>query len=166
MARNRFIKLCIVFVFLSITIGFYKTSALAQQNTVANLSSTDTVLYLSLYNASYGDFDQDSRIDDIECFLDVQIFTETARATFRLEIYLTTPEGVEYPYSLLVSTSYDSITLQLLFMNHANTPGDYSIRVEANLLTQGHYYDWEDIIFDPPTEQIPDDEPFLTYYVS
>ena len=150
-------------VFLALSLSSVMSKGVVQQS-FSGPFSTET-FEISVYDASYGDYDDDNHVDDIKCFMKLEAFDNFSRNTFLLDIYLIDPAGAEYSYSLLVSTFYNGITFKLLFINHANVPGDYTIRVEANFHYQGTYYGACEIIFDPPTEQIPDDEPFLTYEV-
>ncbi|MHA1115024.1 MAG: hypothetical protein ACTSRR_01950 [Candidatus Heimdallarchaeaceae archaeon] len=153
-------KLLLLIIGFMVVSSFVK--ALPQDDSVST-SSTNNLLRLSLYDASYNDFDDDGRMDDVECFLDIVISDDLNRKNFICDISIYLPNGDSYEYSILVSMKYDSITLRIVFMNHAYVSGDYRIKVEINLFTSGFYYDETDIVFDPPSEEIPDDEPFITY---
>jgi len=129
-------------------------------------TATTERLHLKLYNATYGDFDDDGKNDDIICHLDITVNSELHRKTLLAEITLTLPNGDSYSYSILVSIVSNTITLTIYFMNHAYVPGDYHIKAEVNLYTEGVYYSSAELYFDPPSEEVPDDDPYITYFAS
>ncbi|MCF2142396.1 MAG: hypothetical protein K9W42_01665 [Candidatus Heimdallarchaeota archaeon] len=126
-------------------------------------NSTVSRLQLKLYNATYGDLDTDGKADDIICYLDVEIISDLHRKTFMIEITVILPNGDNYAYSILVSTVNNKATIILQFMNHAYVAGDYCIKAEVNLYTEGIYYNSTEIYFDPPSEEVPDDDPYISY---
>lgn len=126
------------------------------------VKTTDTDFSITLFDGSYGDYDDDGHIDDLQCFLRIATNSDTARNNIAVGITLTLPNGDVYYYTIYVTTIYDYVVLKLLFINHAYVPGDYCISAQANLFGGGILYSQHEIIFDPPTEQIPDDDPFLT----
>lgn len=132
-------------------------------NRANTLNSTTNTLQIRLFDPSYGDYDEDGKEDDVKCYLEVIIASETVRKTFISDIYLILPNGDVYSYSILVSMITNSIILQIVFMNHAYVSGDYTIRAEINLFTQGYFFDYVEIVFDPPSEEVPDDDPFMTF---
>ncbi|MHA1685442.1 MAG: hypothetical protein ACTSYD_03420 [Candidatus Heimdallarchaeaceae archaeon] len=155
-------KLTKLFVVLLLFLSIYQ---LRSSFVYSASRSLDVVFTITLFDASYGDFDEDSIVDDIQCFLHIFTNSDTARTTLTILLSLTLPNGDQYSYSLFISTDYDNLTLKLLFINQAYVSGDYCINAEANLYGEGVSYAQYELIFDPPTEQIPDDDPFLTIQV-
>jgi len=154
-------KIYIMLIVFSFTISSLSFIHALPQDDSVNTSSTTSLLSLRLFNATYNDFDDDGKKDDVECFLTIKLSDEKTRKNFICDIHIYLPNGDNYSYSILVSMVYDTVTLRLLFMNHAYTPGDYTIKAEINLFTNGYYYDETDIVFDPPSEEVPDDDPYL-----
>lgn len=116
-------------------------------------------LIVSLFDGAYGDYDHDGHEDDVECYMTIQYLTEETRNKYKVAVHLTLPSGTTYDYGFFVNTVYSKLTFRLLFYNHARESGDYNVTVELLYQVPGLYYDTADIIFDPPTEQIPDTEP-------
>ncbi|MBN1330099.1 MAG: hypothetical protein JXA54_11555 [Candidatus Heimdallarchaeota archaeon] len=159
MVKKRYLLLAFILMLISNV-----TLIHALPNNRANtLNSTTNTLQIRLFDPSYGDYDEDGKEDDVKCYLEVIIASETVRKTFISDIYLILPNGDVYSYSILVSMITNSIILQIVFMNHAYVSGDYTIRAEINLFTQGYFFDYVEIVFDPPSEEVPDDDPFMTF---
>ncbi len=158
MFGKKFVAILLLSMF--ILISCYAVFSLPRDDSLSQ-TSTDEAIILHLYNGTYGDYDDDNREDDVSCYLDVSINRNVVRKVFMLDITLILPNSDTYVYSILVSTIYDFVTFHMLFINHAYVAGDYTIVAEVLLLNQGYYYDLAELIFDPPTEEIPDAEPFF-----
>ncbi|MHA1667116.1 MAG: hypothetical protein ACTSUR_00555 [Candidatus Heimdallarchaeaceae archaeon] len=162
MKINKRFQILLLVILLSVP--FMKASSLPQDESVKT-SSNNALIILRLYDASYGDFDNDAIKDDIQCFLEISFSDGLNRKNFICDIHLTLPDGEVYSYSILVSTVLNYISFELLFINHAYLPGDYTIKTEINLFTNGYFYDSAELIIDPPSEEVPDDDPYMTFTV-
>ncbi len=158
--KNIMTLIFLSFFFSSVTLSY----ALPFTQTLStNDSNSANLLALRLFDGDYGDFDSDGREDDIEVFLEISMSEELKRKNLMLELSVYLPNGDSYAYSIMISTVYDTIVLHILFFNHAYVPGDYTVKAEINLFTEGHYYSQTEITFDPPSEEVPDDDPFISF---
>ncbi len=128
-------------------------------------SATSVPLTITLFDGAYGDYDGKGYEDDVECYFTVTIANDYNRKSFMTDILLVLPDGTSFMYTMLVSMFQETITFRLLFLNHALVSGDYYIKAEIFLFKSGYVYDWTDILFDPPSERIPDDDPTFMFTV-
>jgi len=144
-----------------IIVTLFATSFIASLSVMGKNDKKDynQKLIVSLFDGAYGDYDSDGHEDDVQCYMSIHYLTDVVRKKYRAVVHLTLPSGKTYDYAFLVNTFCNQLTFRLLFYNHAREAGDYKITVELLYYVPGLYYDTTHIIFDPPTEQIPDTEP-------
>ncbi|RLD42361.1 MAG: hypothetical protein DRI86_11830 [Bacteroidetes bacterium] len=134
----------------------YLNSAIATKVT----RDYSTKLTIRLHDASYGDYDNDGRQDDIQTFMDVSYLLDNHNKRYRVLITLITPDNQEYQYEIRVLVSFSEVLcFHLLFYNHAKVSGIYTITADIVYYVPGFYSDSANIVFDPPSEKIPDSEP-------
>ncbi|MHA1684870.1 MAG: hypothetical protein ACTSYD_00530 [Candidatus Heimdallarchaeaceae archaeon] len=153
-AKSR--KLIVLIIVVFIAIGFMASLSVFGKNDKKDYSQK---LVVSLFDGAYGDYDDDGHEDDVQCYMTIQYLTDIVRKKYRAIVHLTLPSGETYDYGFFVNTFCNKVTFRLLFYNHAREAGDYKITVELLYYVPGLYYDTTHIVFDPPTEQIPDTEP-------
>ncbi|MHA1691546.1 MAG: hypothetical protein ACTSU7_07890 [Candidatus Heimdallarchaeaceae archaeon] len=159
---NKRIRRAIITTFLFTGIISLSFVSLASAKTVITSSNSKyaDLLQVRLFDGDYGDFDEDGNEDDVECYIEVSYLVEVRRKKYDCYIQLLLPNGESFEYGFWVLTTYPVVTLQLVFLNHATTSGDYTVIAEVLFHFPGcYYYDASTIIFDPPTERIPDSEP-------
>ncbi|MHA1303373.1 MAG: hypothetical protein ACTSQE_03785 [Candidatus Heimdallarchaeaceae archaeon] len=148
----------VFFVFLFILPALASASPLS--NSTRDASSED-IIQIDIYGATYGDFDGDSVEDDVECYVTVTFHQGINRKKFDIYAYLELPNDDLYAYGIMVNTFRFQMTFHLIFYNHAYVSGDYTITVHLILAQKGNYYGYASVIFDPPREEEPDSDPIF-----
>ncbi len=119
-----------------------EVSALTTDNSESSIKVTITDAY-------YSDLDGGLVTDDIH----VQVMFELGDSLFYKYYYSITlilPSGMEYQYLILVYAWVDVVITNNIFYNHATESGDYTVIVEALLVSPGIATDTGIFIFDPP----------------
>lgn len=150
----------VAFLFAGILSLTFSSFASARRIITSSNSKYANLLQVRLFDGDYGDFDEDGNEDDVECYIEITYLVEVHRKKYDCYIQLLLPNGESFEYGFWVSTIYSIVTLQLVFLNHVTTSGDYTVSAEVLFHFPGcDYYDDSTIIFDPPSERIPDSEP-------
>ena len=152
----------IYLLLLSLTLISSQINAFSLNKTILEDTSPHDIVKVSLYNASYGDYDGDGNLDDIECFASVSFSQVINRKKFDIYTHLFLPNGDVYGYLIMVNTFRSRMEFQLLFFNHAYVSGDYTITMEVYLAQKGNFFsDFTYIVFDPPRDEEPDSDPIF-----
>ena len=153
-------KILVAFLFLTMASISLASVSSARQTILANNSRYAGLLEVRLFDGNYGDYDDDGNEDDVMCYIEVTYLVEVHRKKYDCYIEMLLPNGMTFNYGFWVATTNPVVTLQLMFFNHAIASGDYTISAEVLFHFPGvDYYDATAIIFDPPSEKIPDSEP-------
>ena len=119
------------------------------------LRGSEPYIPISLIEGSYGDYDDDTEVDDFVVLIsfDFSGFTEIRNARDNLRMTVTLPSGSNYIFNIDVWTiTYDVKTLAVYGINCATESGWYEVELEGWLrVSSGIYFDINDyMIFDPP----------------
>ena len=117
-------------------------------------SAWGTSFNVKIYQAYYGDIDNDGYEDDV--FVKLKFYLNSFdddydEFVFRYSIILTLPSGLSFQYWVTIFGEDESIvTIENLFYNHATEYGDYVVDVFAVLYIP--YFDTAEAnqVFDPP----------------
>jgi len=119
------------------------------------LTRSENYVPISLIEGSYGDYDNDTEVDDFVVLIsfDFSGFSEIRNARVNLIMIVTLPSGENYIFSIDVWTlTYGVKTLAVYGINGATEEGWYDVELEGWLrVSTGVLIIIDDyIIFDPP----------------
>ncbi len=152
----------LVLIFIGLLSGTTSLLSSARRVLDATDGSYSDIMSLKLFDGSYGDYDGDGNEDDVRCYLNVTVTDAITRKKYEMYIDLILPNGDVWSYGYRVLTFSSEMTFEIIFWNHAYTPGDYEVSVHFYLMHSSVLYDHTNLIFDPPTEEEPDAEPFVS----
>ena len=127
-------------------------------------SGTDTnaVIYVTILEAEYGDYDDDSYVDDVYALIMFQLGYGWFYCYYYY-ITLTLPSGNAYTYLVMVYAWINVVITTNIFLDHGTESGNYTIDVEAILISPGIALDSISHTFDPPGGSEGGKPTFLVY---
>ncbi|HDD67073.1 MAG TPA: hypothetical protein ENG31_00435 [Candidatus Thorarchaeota archaeon] len=109
----------------------------------------DPTITVTIVDATYTDIDSDAYEDDVLVILRFDLGYHLYYE-FGYLITLQLPSGENYTYLVYVLAWVDTVYTYNMFYNHATESGDYTVHVQALLLTPGTATDTAHYTFDPP----------------
>jgi hypothetical protein len=104
---------------------------------------------VSVVYATYADLDHGGVANDVFSLVRFKLGYSSTYEFYYL-ITLTLPSGSSYSYLVWVFAWYSDIYIYNVFLNHATESGDYTIAVDALLVSPDIATDTGIYVFDPP----------------
>lgn len=114
----------------------------------------DVTLTINIYDAFYGDLDNDGVEDDAEADFTILIDRDNGnqQITFYLIIVLVLPSGRYFDFFFSITTVETTLDATMLFINQALEPGWYDVHIGCILYGEELGFGIESYTFDPPGE--------------
>lgn len=103
---------------------------------------------LTITDSYYTDLDKDDVLDIASSFY--LLFDCTKRHTVKLYVSLILPSGFEFSYKWTIGTKHLVFFGQIHFYDHVIESGNYTLSIQAKILTGGANSGIAEYIFDPP----------------
>lgn len=135
-----------IVVFLSSAETITGQSSTTQSNTTTNFS-------ISILNATYGNFDNQSTYNDIAIFFTLNCQAKQGSTEFDIYLTVTLPSGTTYGAAFAVITYiYPVPELVIYYYNIATEAGIYHVVLSSYMYGNGNpAFSQASIDFDPPT---------------
>ena len=116
----------------------------------------ESVNYIQIIDAYYGDLDGDLVEDDIKILVEFA-FTILEPTRVDINLWIELPSGYTYNVRVSVFRAPAESVLNIDCFNMATESGWYTVTMLASVMGTGggRYYITDQLIFDPPTEQGP-----------
>ncbi|MCG3218035.1 MAG: hypothetical protein KAR35_03470 [Candidatus Heimdallarchaeota archaeon] len=157
MTYRKLIKIALIAM---ISLGLL-TNSLAAVLGETTIDGGDVSLTMNIYDAFYGDLDNDGVEDDAQANFTINIVKENGNqpVTFDLIIVLVLPSGRYFCYYYRINTAETEIDATMVFINQALEPGWYDVYIVCILYGEEIGFGIECYTFDPPGDDTGTDPP-------
>ena len=157
MTYQKLVKIALVAI-VSVGLILSSLTAVFGETTI---DGGDVSLTINIYDAFYGDLDNDGVEDDAEADFTMVITKENGNQpiTFDLIIVLVLPSGRFFNFYYRINTAETMIDATMLFINQAIEPGWYDVHIVCILYGEELGFGIESYTFDPPGDNSGSDPP-------